>query len=66
MDQLWQYQLISSALVPDLLAALNELGADGWEAVGFTAGGGAVPMPGMGARTKPDLMVLVKRAVSTA
>jgi hypothetical protein len=47
----------------DLLAdALNVLGEEEWEAVGFAPRGAAVPMAGMGAKAVPEMVVLLKRA----
>jgi hypothetical protein len=43
------------------LAQLNLLGADGWEAVGFAPRAASVPMPGMGADSVPEMIVLLKR-----
>ena len=45
----------------DTVDRLNLLGADGWEAVGFTTRTSPVALPGMGARPVPEVVVLLKR-----
>lgn len=42
---------------------LNALGAEGWEAIGLTTRAGSVPMPGMGAKSVPEVIVLLKRRI---
>lgn len=46
------------------IALLNQLGAEGWEAVGLAPRAAAVPMAGMGAQTVPEVVVLLKRPLS--
>jgi hypothetical protein len=43
------------------LDLLNELGSQGWEAVGMTPRATGSPMPGMGADVVPEIVVLLKR-----
>lgn len=45
----------------ELLTLLNQLGGDGWEALGLAPRAATVPMPGMGASTVPEVVVLLKR-----
>jgi hypothetical protein len=62
--QQWEYRTLelptvgaklykNAGISAEALAAINELGADGWEAVGIT------PMPGVTVR--PTVLVLLKR-----
>ena len=46
-----------------LVTTLNQFGADGWEAIGLAPRGASVPMPGMGAKAVPDVIVILKREV---
>ena len=45
----------------DTLEILNELGAEGWSAVGLAPRAAAVPMAGMGASMVPEVVVLLQR-----
>ena len=45
------------------LQMLNQLGADGWSAVGLAPRAAAVPMAGMGASMVPEVVVLLQRPV---
>jgi hypothetical protein len=45
-----------------MLALLNELGSQGWEAVGMAPRATESPMPGMGASIVPEVVVLLKRS----
>ena len=40
---------------------LNALGAEGWEAVSMVTRGTTTPVPGMGAKPVPEIVVLLKR-----
>jgi hypothetical protein len=44
-----------------LIRELDQLGAQGWEAVGMTTRSVATPRPGMGAKAESDVVVLLKR-----
>jgi hypothetical protein len=44
-----------------LLSMLNQMGAEGWEVLGLAPRAVSVPMPGMGARAVPDMILLLKR-----
>lgn len=43
----------------------NVLGASGWEAVGLAPRSVAVPMAGMGAHAVPEMVVLLKRRLTS-
>lgn len=50
---------------PGILDQLDELGSEGWEAVGITTRSTALPMPGMGGSMGSDVIVLLKRRLPT-
>lgn len=62
---MFEYQLVVWSRREDeasLVARLNELGADCWEAVSMVPHGEGTPMPGMGGGLNvPDVAVLLKR-----
>lgn len=43
---------------------LNALGAEGWEAVGIAPRAATVPMPGMGASSTPEMVILLKHRIA--
>lgn len=45
---------------------LDQLGSQGWEAVGITTRATALPMPGMGGSMGSDVVVLLKRRIDVA
>lgn len=61
---LFEYRTVAWSKRDDgsaLTTALNQLGRDGWEAVGMVSRSVTVPMPGMGAEAVPEIIVLLKR-----
>ena len=63
MDR-FEYTIVSwaaDAAGADAVGFLNELGAEGWEAVGVAPRSTPVPMAGMGASVVPEMVIILKR-----
>jgi len=64
----FEYRAVVWAIDDDggqMLVRLNQVGAEGWEAVGVTARAMSVPMAGMGAKAVPEVIVLLKRRLGS-